>query len=318
MAGLTDDKGQAMAFRLKTTLLAVATIATAGGIGYSMQYGAGSAAPRAALTLDDISGVEATSSFGAGTPRPVPASPPTPAPPAVPAQAQTADVDDCAIGMTALPAAGAMIDVAVTAPCHAGERVRLFHLGLSVTEVMGEDGTLSTRLPALMETAIVLAEFEDGTGGAATTSVSSLPFYDRVVLQWEGAAGLELHAREFGAPYFGDGHVWSGSDGDLGAAAQGLGGFFVSLGDESLPGARVAEVYSFPTGTAQRTGTITMTVEAEVTADNCNQTVTAQTIQHRIDSEPEVRDLEVQIPACDSIGDFLVLKSLVDDLTIAP
>ena len=209
-----------------------------------------------------------------------------------------------------------MIDVSVLAPCHANERVTLYHYGLSISETMGPDGRLSTRLPALLETAIVLAEFADGAGGSATTTVSSLPFYDRVVLQWRGDAGLQLHAREFGAPYFAPGHVWADAPGDLGAAAQGQGGFLVSLGDTGLPNARLAEVYSFPTGTARRSGVVEITIEAEVTAENCGQQVEAQTIQHRADRPLEARDLDVQILGCAVVGDFLVLKNLVDDLTI--
>lgn len=337
---LTVVKGAAMASRVKTLMLAMATVATAGAIGYDMQYGGATQPERLAdVTIDDLTGVQTTSSAGAVQPGPqAPEVPPLPAfdagpdfdvaawrplpeiqlpssaPPVTRAQAEA-----CPVDILALPAAGAMVDLSITAPCQEGETVTLFHFGLSVTEVMGPDGRLDTRLPALVETVVVLAEFPDGSGGSVSTTVTSLPFYDRVVLQWQGEAGLQLHAREFGADYFEDGHVWRETPGDLGAAAQGRGGFLVSLGaaGDDPSTARLAEVYSFPTGTAQQSGAIELTIEAETTQANCGQRVEAQTIQHWADRSPEARDLDIQMLGCESIGDFLVLQNLVDNLTIS-
>jgi hypothetical protein len=230
---------------------------------------------------------------------------------------QPVQAEVCTPRINAQPAAGAMIDVSVSAPCHAGKRVTLHHYGLSVTERMGPDGRLFVRLPALVETAIVIADFGDGSGGSAVTTVTELPLYDRVVLQWRAGAGLELHAREFGADYFADGHVWAKAAGDLDAAVQGSGGFLVSLGVKDEPDARLAEVYSFPTGDARRAGAVLLTVEAEVTAGNCGRAIEGQTIQHRAGRPLRARELEVLMPPCEGIGDYLVLKNLLDDLTIA-
>jgi hypothetical protein len=76
-------------------------------------------------------------------------------------------------------------------------------------------------------------------------------------------------------------------------------------------------VYSFPTGTAKRGGEIALTVEAEVTEANCNTSVAAQTLEIRDAAGLRVRDLTLEMPQCDTTGDFLVLKNLVEDLTIA-
>ncbi|WP_425074387.1 translocase [Sagittula sp. S175] len=223
----------------------------------------------------------------------------------------------CDVTMEAKPAAGALIDVTLLAPCHGAERVTLHHQGMMFTQVMSKDGTLSATLPALSERALVIASFASGAGATAMTDVPTLPLYDRVAVQWKGDAGLGLHAREFGAAYFGAGHVFSGARGDLSATARGDGGFLTVLGDPTSPEALRAEVYSFPKGAATHAGTIALTVEAEITASNCDQTIEAQTLEIREDDDLRTRNLTLEMPGCDSSGDFLVLNNLVEDLTIA-
>ena len=185
------------------------------------------------------------------------------------------------------------------------------------TEVTQPDGTLELVVPALSEKAMFIASFDNGDGVVTQVDVTSLPFYDRVVVQWKGNSGLQLHAREFDAAYFTEGHVWAASAGDITRTAQGLGGFLSSLGHDDSPEALKAEIYSYPAGTAQKNGQIAMTVEAEVTQVNCNKDVEAQTLELHEGSELRVRDLTLSMPECDTVGDFLVLKNLVEDLTIA-
>ncbi len=223
----------------------------------------------------------------------------------------------CDISMSAEPAAGAMVQVSLVAPCLGDERVTLHHQGMIFTDVLGSDGSLAVMVPALAEQALFIADFASGQGATAMTKVTSLPFYDRVAVQWRGAGGLQLHAREFAAEYFSDGHVWAEATGDLTSAARGEGGFLVRLGDSSTPEAHVAEIYSFPSGTSQRIGEILLSVEAEITANNCDQNIEAQTLEVRLQSTLRTRNLSLQMPDCEAVGDFLVLKNLVEDLTIA-
>jgi len=223
----------------------------------------------------------------------------------------------CDVTMTASPAAGAMLSLVLDAPCNASERVTLHHQGMMFTEVVQPDGMLSMTVPALAEQAILIASFASGDGAMASAEVTSLPFYDRVVVQWKGDAGLQLHAREFSAAYFSEGHIWASAAGTLTAAAQGEGGFLTRLGRVDAPEALYAEVYSFPSGTAQRSGTVLLSVEAEVTDQNCGRRVEAQTLEIRDGSSLSAHDLTLEMPACETVGDFLVLKNLFEDLTIA-
>jgi hypothetical protein len=90
-----------------------------------------------------------------------------------------------------------------------------------------------------------------------------------------------------------------------------------SLGTADAPDALFAEVYSFPSGMTQAAGTVALTIETEIIASNCNSSVEAQTLEVRNGGELTSKELTIDVPGCDAIGDFLLLKNLVEDLTIA-
>lgn len=223
----------------------------------------------------------------------------------------------CDITMTATPAAAAMVDLSLTASCLPEARVTLHHSGLMITEMTDATGTLTTSLPALAETAVFIAAFENGEGAVAQTSVSSLPFYDRVAVQWQGDLRVELHAREFGAAYWTEGHIWHENRGAPENAARGESGFLLQLGRPELADAFLAEVYSFPAGTAQREGMIDLTVEAEIFEGNCGRNIESQTLELRDGASLRTQDLTVAVPDCDAAGDFLLLKNMLENLKIA-
>ncbi|KUF10676.1 hypothetical protein [Pseudoponticoccus marisrubri] len=323
--------------RFKSYILGGATLICALAIGYVMQFGLAlpgqsAAAPDQALDVTDIqpasSAVQPRLPVDAAQDQALPDQTVTLAAVDAALEDETPELGDlpgnpaaggfdCGVELVAKPAAGAMADLTLTAPCKASERVTFHHQGLMFTETVQPDGTLSLSVPALAQQAVFIASFANGDGAMAMLEVSSLDFYDRVAVQWTGGAGLQLHAREYGAAYFTDGHVWAAASGDLAAAARGEGGFLVRLGAADAPKALLAEIYSFPSGTARTEGEIAISVEAEVTEANCDQTVEAQTLELRGPEGLRVRDLTLDIPACDSTGDFLVLKNLVEDMKIA-
>lgn len=318
--------------RLKTYLLGGGTLACALAIGVFMQYGFGPQnAPASAVNGLAVSGITLTSS-AVTSPR-LPADlQVTPELPDNKVELAAAGQDllieglptdnaptgfDCAVKMEAMPAAAAMVDLRISAPCNASERLTLHHHGLMITEVMQPDGTLKVTIPAMAERATFVAAFDNGEGATATVDVTSLSFYDRVAVQWTGEAGLQLHAREFSADYFGDGHVWAAAAGDIATAARGEGGFLTRLGRTDTPEPRIAEVYSFPSGTAQTNGDVVLSVEAEITDFNCDRVIEAQSLEIRDAESLRIRELTLEMPGCDSVGDFLVLKNLIEDLKIA-
>lgn len=223
----------------------------------------------------------------------------------------------CTVKASAIVEAGAMVRLDVTAPCLPNERAVVHHNGMMFTAVTDDTGSMTKIVPALSEAAVLIVEFANGEGTVATTEVASLMFYDRVVLQWSGSTGFGLHAREYGADYGSDGHVWSGAAREVTAAALGDGGFITRLGEDDVFAPKIAEVYTFPTGAATRGGDVELSVEAEVTAENCGQDIEAQSIEVRSNGELHTQYLTLTVPDCSSVGDFLVLNNLVDDLKIA-
>lgn len=320
--------------RFKTYILAVATVFAALAIGFVMQNGSPTGAANQAGVIRSpkiaVSGIVDTSSAVAPTlpsdsaaqhldnEKVVLAATEGPSASALPpSQDGSAPGFDCAISLDATPNAGALVALELSAPCHASERVTIHHHGLMFTEITGPDGSLRVTVPVLSEQALFIAAFDNGDGETASAEVSSLPFYDRVVLQWKGESGLQLHAREYDAPYFSEGHVWAASAGDMTRTAKGEGGFLIRLGNTDAVEPLMAEIYSFPAGTAHQSGNVAVSVEAEVTEANCGKQVEAQTLESNGDAGLRVRDLTLNIPACDGVGDFLVLKNLIRDLKIA-
>lgn len=223
----------------------------------------------------------------------------------------------CDITLTADPAPAAMVDLIVEASCLPSEQLTLHHNGMMFHAMTDGSGRSNLRVPALAKKAVFIASFESGEGAVAQIDVPMIDFYDRVVVQWRGDTGLGLHALEFDAAYFGAGHIHNGAPGDMGTAASGTSGFLTHLGEGTGPQVLNAEVYSFPTRTAQNAGRIGLSVEAEVTADNCGTEIEAQTLQLKPGTTLRSQDVTLYMPDCDASGDFLVLNNLFEDLKVA-
>ncbi len=222
--------------------------------------------------------------------------------------------EECDVTASASTGALASVDLKVSAPCFGNERVTVHHSGMMFTGVTDTDGMMSVTVPALSKKAVFVVAFANGKGAVATAKVPTLGDFDRVVLQWTGDSGFQVHAREFGAAYGDAGHIWSGADQ---AAAQSDNGSVIRLGTAGTLAPQLAEVYTFPTGTTSMTGTVALSIEAEVTTANCGRDIAAQTLELRGASSLRTRDLVLSVPNCGAVGDFLVLNNLVDDLKIA-
>lgn len=225
--------------------------------------------------------------------------------------------DACEIVTSAEPLAAAVVNLTMMAPCMGNERVTIHHNGMMFTQTTAADGSLNVQVPALNENAFFMLVFANGDGASVQTHVDGLEFYERVVVQWKNNTGFQLHAREFGADYGENGHVWLNAARDLSAAAKGEGGFLTHLGDENAPEPMLAEIYTFPSATSKSDGTIALSVETEVTAINCGRDIEAQSLEMRSAGNLKSQNLLLSVPGCDSIGDFLVLNNLMEDLKVA-
>lgn len=223
----------------------------------------------------------------------------------------------CDYVMTATPGAAAMVTLDMTVPCMPNERFTMHHNGMMFTDATDATGKRSLTVPALSAKPVFILAFPNGEGAVASTELTSFEDYDRVVVQWKGQSGLQVHALEYQSDYEGPGHVWHGAGRDAAVAATGEGGFLTRLGAEDMGASQIAEVYTFPTGLAPREGEVALSLEAEVTPENCGRDIEAQSIQISAGGAPRVQDLTLAMPECNAAGDFLVLKNLLNDLKIA-
>ncbi|WP_299983687.1 hypothetical protein [uncultured Ruegeria sp.] len=303
-------------FVIKNYVTTGGTVACALAIGYLMQNGSAHQAgaepsgERIASISDqdsDLAGLESvvlTSSSPTEPRRKVlPKS-------TLPTPEQSRLPSTCGLTARAMAVPGANARLRVKAPCNANETIEVHHNGLIFTTKTDALGNLNLTVPALSEYAIFLISLPDDKGTVATTHVPEINNFNRIALQWQGDTDLQLHALEFGAGYGEEGHVWSGSD-------AGGAGSVIHLGQGGSDAARNIEVYSFPIQSATKDGTITLSVETEVTDANCNKALNVQSLEWRTDQRLRSRDLTLDMPDCAGVGDFLVLNNLFSDLTIA-
>ncbi len=214
----------------------------------------------------------------------------------------------CEIIASARPAASAMIDVTLSAPCLPNERVTVHHNGMLFSQITDGEGTLNVIMPTLSRTAVVVFAFPSGDGAIAETVIEDIDEYERAVLQWRGDTGFQMHAREFGADYGEVGHVWAQSPEAMGTLTR--------LGDAAVSDPFMVEVYSLPRSRNRNAAGVDMSVEAEVTLANCGSEIEAQSFELTPDGIKK-NDLTLAVPNCDAVGDFLVLNNLVQDLKVA-
>jgi hypothetical protein len=221
----------------------------------------------------------------------------------------------CEIEMTSRALVAAMVAVEINAACLPDARFVLHHNGMMFSALTDAQGRSKLTVPALAENAVFIAAFDNGDGAMVQQTVTDLAAYGRAVVQWRGSTGLGLHAREFDAAYFSEGHVHRNAAGSLADAALGTAGVLLRFG--AGPDPLMAEVYTFPVDAAAGDGRIALSVEAEITAENCGAPVEAQTLQLRREGGLQVQDLTLNMPDCAAAGDFLVLKNLLQDMTLA-
>jgi hypothetical protein len=223
----------------------------------------------------------------------------------------------CDVKASAVPGAAAMINYHLEAPCFALSSVAISQNGLVFNETLSEGGSLDLMIPAFSEKARLTTIFSDGQTDVTTVQVDSVPLYDRVAVQSRSDSGVQVHAREAGAAYGTAGHVWSGAPRDVSAIAERRGGFLTMLGDGNVTGAHLLEVYTFPTALGTLPTDVNLSVETEVTQDNCSREIKAQAQQFSSGAQVSSQDLSLFVPDCDAIGGFLVLNNLLQDLTVA-
>lgn len=236
-----------------------------------------------------------------------------PPPAAILPAATIKTADACAIALDLVNQPNAMIGVTLTAPCQTNQRVVLQHAGLAITEQTTSLGSLFVDIPAMEKNAAIKIQFADGKTADATLLVPEIGQIRRFAVQWQANDAFQIHAFEDAGGYSGAGHVSGENPHTPTNGMHAKTGFLTLLGNSLSNVPLLAEVYTFPTSSGYQPEVV---VEAAVTATACGREMLAETLIST-GGDVTVTDLTLAMPACDAIGDYLVLKNLVPDLSIA-
>lgn len=214
----------------------------------------------------------------------------------------------------ALP--GAQLSITLIAPCNASQSVKVKHSGLTFSLATDQQGVLTFLMPALEQEALVSLTLGDGAEYELAAEVPDANSYKRAAFQWQGAEGFAVHAFENGADYGELGHVFAEAPRDPSMAKVLEGGYMTLLGEASSPEAYHAQVYTLSIANSGAASHVDLVVEAEVQETNCAREIHGQALQFGGAKAPVSIDVELAVPDCDAIGDFLVLNNLLEDMTI--
>ncbi|CUX83702.1 MAG: hypothetical protein HLUCCA05_05480 [Roseibaca calidilacus] len=217
----------------------------------------------------------------------------------------------CDASLTAAPAIDGLIEIRLSAPCSANERVVISHADLAFTATLDNAGVFAAYIPALAETAAVDAFMSDDTLLQAQTQVPDFDLYARMVVQWTGPDAVALHAYHRGADYGEPGHIHALNpfDPELEDA------FLVALGDSTALEPLLAQVYSVPLAQAS---TSRMQLELAVTDATCGKDMTAFILPTHGPDAGTSQEVSVAMPDCANGAGFVLMDLPFDTATPPP
>lgn len=217
-------------------------------------------------------------------------------------QAMPVEQSLCDAVFTASPAIDGLIELRLSAPCNARDRVVISHGDLAFSAMLDAAGGYSGYIPALAADARIDAFLSDDTYLQAQTSVADHANYARMIVQWSGAAKVELHAYHRGAAHGDAGHIHALNPFDPALEEA----FLVALGDDTGLEPMQAQVYSVPVAAS---GATRLKLEALLNADSCGADLVAFIMPTHGAGAGIVEELRVAMPDC-GLGDGLVIVDL--------
>lgn len=220
---------------------------------------------------------------------------------------------NCENAMDLSVIADAIIEVSLMSPCRPGERLVLRHGPLAITTRTTAQGSVFLKIPALDAAETVSLRFADGSVIDGSVQVPDLAKLRRFAVQWMDRDTFGVNAFEGGSGYGAAGHISAANPGKLPLTGTADSGYLMILGDAEATPAMLAEVYTYPVGSL---GPVEVSIEAQVTADTCGRDLLGEVITSD-GGKSDVSDLMLAMPDCTALGDILVLKNPVQDLTLA-
>lgn len=218
--------------------------------------------------------------------------------PVAAAATQAHGSDACAPSLSLAAAPGALIDLALRAPCNAAERIVIRHAGISFTAMTGAGGQLALTLPALERDALVAAYFEGSAVALASVAVPEVTHRSRFAFQVPYPVEFRLQAEEGDIVHVG------------GTAGQGR---IMTLGSEAVAQPLMAQVYTFP---GIDLASSSLSVEVRISDLTCGRSFPAE-IRISQGGAVTAQTRRIEVPICGTSGDILVLKNLLPAPTLA-
>lgn len=220
----------------------------------------------------------------------------------VAATMSAAQGDHCVPSMQLTALTGAMIHLALTAPCNRDERIVVRHSGLSFATRTRSNGVATVLFPALKSDATVAVYLADARLVLGRVAVPDVTDYSRYAIMWEWPAEVELRVTDGEKVLIGTAPAISGSDPRV-----------MALGSPDVQSPLMARVYSVA---GKGLGKATLTGELRITPASCGRTLRVETI-YSVGGVTRVEEQAVAVPLCGTAGDILLLKNLGAALTLA-
>lgn len=208
---------------------------------------------------------------------------------------------DCTPRLVARPAVDALIELSLSAPCHANERLVVSHDDLAFSAFTSDDGGFAAFIPALSPEAKLDVFLSEDVFLEATVLVEDVDAHARVVLQWTGEADFALHAYHRGARFGEDGHIHALKPFDPAQDEA----FLISLGDKRGPEPMLAEIYSVP---AQLAAASRIELELQFSADECGADYSAFILKTGPNATAHVTEAGFATPNCPAESGTLVME----------
>jgi hypothetical protein len=207
----------------------------------------------------------------------------------------------CALRLALTNSPGALIDIALDAPCHLGQQVVIRHSGLAFSTTIGSDGQLRLQIPAMAIEALVAAYVGQSEVVVGQIGVPDAADYLRLAVQMPGSTQFDLRAEESGQVYIAR------------STTAGRGAHRITrLGDSGVVGGLISQVYSVA---MKDFANPDLSVELHVTPAICGHTLLADVVLLR-SGKVSQESRQIEVPRCGTSGDILLLKNLLPDLTL--
>jgi hypothetical protein len=214
----------------------------------------------------------------------------------------------CSVGMTAEPAAGGMVAVALETTCQPDTPFILRQGAFEIAVRTDAAGRFAGAVPAFARDVEIEAILPDGITRKAEVVQPDADRFMRVAVLWKGDVDLDLRAGEFGAGPGQPGYVWSGDPRDWRQARLSGGGYLETFGTPS----GAAEVYSLPVSRRQPEGVVDLSLHVADGRLACDKDVDLRVLRFEGGASRSSQVRFTMAPCGETLDEYEVVNALSD------